>query len=170
MIILAALSFPLTENAAGSPRFAFGIVLVIAVQTLIFFRSIRLSPMLRGRWQPWQSPSVGHGLASNTPSNGLIRPEGRQRPRSPSRNSSRLLFSPAAKRGIPRAKSKKQAFAVLRWRCGPQRLRADRSPGQGQPSRLRWTRPEQQRKITMANIGTFTASDNGLGHVLRSVL
>ena len=37
-----------------------------------------------------------------------------------------------------------------------QGLRADRSPGQGSPSRPRWARPEQQTETTMATIGTFT--------------
>ncbi|MEY9441703.1 hypothetical protein ABIF14_008794 [Bradyrhizobium elkanii] len=40
------------------------------------------------------------GRACNAVTIGLIKPGGRQGPRSPSRNSSRLLFSPAAKRRI----------------------------------------------------------------------
>jgi uncharacterized protein (DUF736 family) len=74
----------------------------------------------------------------------------------------RRLFSPAAKRRHSSRKTKKPAFAVLRWRCGlegcgPIAPRAkDRHrgcDGRGPNNR--------QTEITMATIGTFTASDNG---------
>jgi uncharacterized protein (DUF736 family) len=59
-------------------------------------------------------------------------------------------------------KTKKQAFAVLRWRCGPcgcgpiaprAKDRHRGCDGRGPNNR--------QTEITMATIGTFTASDNG---------
>jgi uncharacterized protein (DUF736 family) len=74
----------------------------------------------------------------------------------------RLLFSPAAKRRHSSRKTKKQAFAVLRWRCGPDGCgpiapRAkDRHRGCGGRGPN-----NRQTEITMATIGTFTASDNG---------
>jgi hypothetical protein len=70
-------------------------------------------------------------------------------------------FFPLPRRGgIPRGKQKSRptpSSALLRAKW----LRADRSPGQGPPSRLRWSRPDNRTETTMATIGTFTAADNG---------
>jgi len=71
------------------------------------------------------------------------------------------LFSPAAKGGIPRGSKKSRPVAVLRCAlglagCGPI------APGRKRRHRGRDGRgPSKQTEITMATIGTFTASDNG---------
>ena len=71
-------------------------------------------------WQPWRSPSVRLMGASHATSNGRIRPEGRLRlDRLPA--TARPAFFPC-----------REVAAFL-----AERLRADRSPGQGPPSRLR---------------------------------
>jgi uncharacterized protein (DUF736 family) len=71
------------------------------------------------------------------------------------------LFSPAAKGGIPRGKSKKPAFRRPPLRFGPCRLRADRPRAQGRHRGRDGRGPSKQTEITMSTIGTFTASDNG---------
>src|SRR5579872_7488821 len=59
------------------------------------------------------------GHAPHATSNGRIRPEGRLKPRSPSRNGYGLLFSPAAKWRHSSRETKKPSSAVLRLRFGP---------------------------------------------------
>jgi hypothetical protein len=55
---------------------------------------------------PRSSSSVRSGLASHATSNGLIRPKGRQRPRSPSRNGYACFFPLPPRGGIPRGRQK----------------------------------------------------------------
>jgi uncharacterized protein (DUF736 family) len=80
----------------------------------------------------------------------------------------RLLFPLLPSGGIPREDKKagcrRPPLALRAWW-----LRADRSPGQGSPSRLRWAQPEQQTEITMATIGTFTALDHGYSGMIKTV-
>jgi uncharacterized protein (DUF736 family) len=73
----------------------------------------------------------------------------------------RLLLSPAAKAQHSSREVKKAGSRGPPLTLRAQGLRADRSPGQGSPSRPRWARPEQQTETSMATIGSFTASDNG---------
>jgi uncharacterized protein (DUF736 family) len=71
----------------------------------------------------------------------------------------RRLFSPAAKGGIPRG-TKKPSAAVLRDAAGL--TAAGRSlPGPRTAIEAAMVAARQQRKTTMATIGTFTAADNG---------
>src|SRR5215207_8514328 len=81
----------------------------------------------------------------------------------------RLLFSPAAKarhssREVKKAGSRRPSLTLR-----AKGLRADRSPVQGSPSRLRWARPEQQTETTMATIGSFAASDNGFTGSIKTL-
>jgi uncharacterized protein (DUF736 family) len=99
--------------------------------------------------------------ASDATSNGLIRPEGRPKPRSLSRNGYAGFFPLPPSGGIPRGKSKKPALTVLRSRCGPDGC-GPIAPRAKDRHRGRDGRgPSKQTETTMATIGTFTASDNG---------
>ncbi|KIU48842.1 hypothetical protein QU41_12835 [Bradyrhizobium elkanii] len=90
-------------------------------------------------------------------------------PRSPSRNGSACFFPLPRRGGIPRGKTKKPAAAVLRVAAGL--AAAGRSlPGPRTAIEAAMVAARQQHGDTMATIGTFTAAENGLGHVLRSVL
>jgi hypothetical protein len=55
---------------------------------------------------PSSSPSVCSWLASRTTSDGLIKPEGRKEPRSPSRNGDACFFPLPPSGGIPRGRQK----------------------------------------------------------------
>jgi uncharacterized protein (DUF736 family) len=80
-------------------------------------------------------------------------------PRSPSRNGYGRLFSPAAK-WRHSSRKKKPSAAVLRRAAGL--AAAGRSlPGPRTAIEAAIGAARQQRKTTMATIGTFTAADNG---------
>src|SRR5580693_7545006 len=86
-------------------------------------------------------------------------PEGRLKPRSPSRNGFSRLFSLPPSGGIPRG-TKKPSAAVLRDALGL--TAAGRSlPGPRTAIEAAMVAARQQRNTTMATIGTFTAADNG---------
>jgi len=62
--------------------------------------------------------------------------------------------------------------AVLRVAPARNRVRRRSLPARRSPSRLRWSRARNrdQRRITMANIGSFKKVNAELGHAERSVL
>src|SRR5580700_4997941 len=82
-------------------------------------------------------------------------------PRSPSRNGFAGFFPLPRSGGIPR-EAKKPSTAVLR--CAAGLTAAGRSlPGPRTAIEAAMGAARQQRKTTMATIGTFTAADNGYG-------
>src|SRR3984957_17439290 len=97
--------------------------------------------------------------ASDATSNGRIRARGAAAPRSPSRNGYVGFFPLPRRGGIPRG-TKKPSAAVLRFAAGL--AAAGRSlPGPRTAIEAAMVAARQQRKTTMATIGTFTAADNG---------
>jgi uncharacterized protein (DUF736 family) len=102
------------------------------------------------------SPFMG---ASDATSNGRIRPEGRLRLDRLPATATAGFFPLPRSGGIPRGK-KKPSAAVLRRAAGL--AAAGRSlPGPRTAIEAAIGAARQQRKTTMATIGTFTAADNG---------
>ena len=88
-------------------------------------------------------------------------------PRSPSRNGSAGFFPLPPNGGIPR-EAKKPAATVLR--CAAGLAAAGRSlPGPRTAIEAAIGAARQQRKTTMAIIGTFTAADNGYGGSVKTL-
>ena len=123
---------------------------------------------MRRRWrQSWWSPSVSFAGASHAASNGRIRARGTAAPRSPSRNGSAGFFPLPPSGGIPRG-TKKPSAAVLRDALGL--TAAGRSlPGPRTAIEAAIGAARQQRKTTMAIIGTFTAADSGFGGSVKTL-
>jgi len=99
----------------------------------------------------------------------LIRPEGRPKGLDRLPATAPPAFFPCREgaaflAGVKKAGSRRPPLTLR-----AQGLRADRSPGQGSPSRLRWARPEQQTETTMATIGSFIASDNGFTGSIKTL-
>jgi uncharacterized protein (DUF736 family) len=88
-------------------------------------------------------------------------------PRSPSRNGFADFFPLPRSGGIP-GEAKKPSAAVLR--CAAGLTAAGRSlPGPRTAIEAAMVAARQQRKITMATIGTFTAADNGYAGSVKTL-
>ncbi len=81
----------------------------------------------------------------------------------------RIVFFPCALKRPFLASQESLSYGRPPLRFGLQ-VRADRPRSYRLPSRPRWTRPEQPKRITtMATIGSFTASGNGFSGTIKTL-